>query len=96
MSKTLYLVACGAPLAVRVGDGVAEARSQGWDPVVVLTEAAQAWVSPESLSDVPALTDYRRPGEDRRVPAADALAVVPTTSIPCRPGRMAQPTRTRW
>ncbi|TDW91098.1 flavoprotein [Kribbella sp. VKM Ac-2566] len=76
---TLYIVTCGAPLASRVGDGVRAAREHGWTPYVIPTDAALPWLEGQDLADAPVLTGNRRPGDPRRTPEADAVAVVPTT-----------------
>jgi len=77
--RTLYIVTCGAPLASRVGDGVRAARERGWNPYVIPTEAALPWLEGQDLADAPVLTGNRKPGEPKRTPKADAVAVVPTT-----------------
>ena len=77
--RTLYLVTCGAPLAARVGDGVRAARERGWNPYVIPTDAAIPWLAAQDLGDVPVLRGNRAPGEPRRTPKADAVAVVPLT-----------------
>lgn len=79
MSRVLYLLTCGAPLAARIGDGVREARSRGWEPIVIPTDASRAWIDDIDLSDVPVVTGHRLPGEPKRTPPADAVAVVPLT-----------------
>ena len=50
MSRVLYLVTCGAPLASRTGDGVREPRARGWDPAVIPTDAATAWIDESAKS----------------------------------------------
>lgn len=81
MSRVLYLVTCGAPLATRIGDGVDAARAAGWSPAVVPTDASLAWVDVDELAalDVPIVTGQRQPGQAKRLPPADAVAVVPMT-----------------
>lgn len=79
MSRVLYLVTCGAPLAARIGDGVREARARGWEPYVIPTEASRAWVDDVDLDGAPVVTGHRFPGEPKRTPAPDAVAVVPLT-----------------
>lgn len=78
-NRTLYIVACGAPLASRVGDGVRAAREHGWTPYVIPTDAALPWLESQDLAGAPVVSGNRRPGEPRRTPEADAVAVVPTT-----------------
>jgi hypothetical protein len=77
--RTLYLVTCGAPLASRISDGVEAARERGWTPYVIPTEAALPWLDGQDLADAPVLTGNRKPGDPKRAPKADAVAVVPTT-----------------
>lgn len=77
--RTLLLVACGAPLASRLGDGVRAAYDQGWDPYVLPTDAARPWLAEQDLADTPVIVGNRKPTEPRRTPVADAVAVVPTT-----------------
>jgi phosphopantothenoylcysteine synthetase/decarboxylase len=77
--RTLYIVTCGAPLASRVGDGVREARSRGWAPYVIPTDAALPWLENQDLGGAPIITGNRKPGESKRIPKADAVAVVPLT-----------------
>ncbi|HEX3813717.1 MAG TPA: hypothetical protein VHX59_12835 [Mycobacteriales bacterium] len=73
MTRTLYLVACGAPLATRIGDGVREARQRGWSPAVIPTEAATAWLDGDDLDGAPVVTGHRRPDQAKRLPPADAV-----------------------
>ncbi|GAA0944559.1 flavoprotein [Kribbella koreensis] len=77
--RTLYIVTCGAPLAARVADGVSAARSRGWNPYVIPTDAALPWLESQDLADVPILTGNRKPTEAKRAPKADAIVVVPAT-----------------
>jgi phosphopantothenoylcysteine synthetase/decarboxylase len=77
--RTLYIVTCGAPLASRVGDGVRAAQERGWTSYVIPTDAALPWLEGQNLSDAPVLTGNRKPGEPKRTPKADAVAVVPMT-----------------
>jgi hypothetical protein len=77
--RTLYIVTCGAPLASRVGDGVRDARSRGWNPYVIPTDAALPWLEGQDLSGVPIIMGNRKPGESKRTPKADAVVVVPLT-----------------
>lgn len=78
-NRTLYIVACGAPLASRVGDGVRAAREHDWNPYVIPTDAGLAWLEGQDLGGAPVLTGNRKPGDLKRTPQADAVAVVPLT-----------------
>ncbi|MEV6887463.1 flavoprotein [Kribbella sp. NPDC051137] len=77
--RTLYIVTCGAPLAARVGDGVRAAHSRGWNPYVIPTDAALPWLEDQDLSGAQVITGNRKPGESKRTPMANAVAVVPLT-----------------
>jgi hypothetical protein len=78
-NRTLYIVVCGAPLASRTADGVQAARSNGWDPYVIPTGAAAPWLAEQDLGGAPVITGNRAPGQPKRTPPADAVAVVPMT-----------------
>lgn len=78
-NPVLYLVVCGAPLASRTIDGVTKARERGWTVAVIPTHAALAWIDTETLANTPVITDHRLPEEQKRLPPAHAIAVVPTT-----------------
>ncbi|MFC6158916.1 flavoprotein [Kribbella jiaozuonensis] len=73
------IVACGAPLASRIEDGVRAARERGWQPYVIPTDAALPWLEGQDLAEVSVVSGNRGPGEPKRTPKADAVAVVPTT-----------------
>ncbi|MFC9692289.1 flavoprotein [Kribbella sp. NPDC056951] len=77
--RTLCIVVCGAPLAARTGDGVQAARTNGWDPYVIPTDAALPWLDGQDLFDASMVTGNRAPGQAKRTPPADAVVVVPTT-----------------
>lgn len=76
---SLYLVVTGAPLTGQIDNAVQAAVTQGWEPVVIATEAALGWLDPAPLRDrgIPVLTGPRSPAEPKRQPAADA--VLPAT-----------------
>jgi phosphopantothenoylcysteine synthetase/decarboxylase len=77
--RVLYLVVCGAPLAVRTADGVREAQDRGWTVAVIPTSAASAWIDPVALAGTPLITEHRLPTEQKQLPPADAVAVAPLT-----------------
>lgn len=74
----LYLVTCGAPLAVRAAGGIREAQVRGWNVALIPTEASLAWIDTDDI-EAPILTGQRRPDQGKRLPPADAVAVVPLT-----------------
>jgi hypothetical protein len=78
-NRTLYIVVCGAPLASRTADGVQAARAHGWTPYVIPTDAAMPWLAGQDLGDAPVVTGNRTPRQPKRIPPADAVAVVPMT-----------------
>jgi hypothetical protein len=43
------------------------------------TEAATPWLADQDLEDAPVITGNRKPDEPKRIPPADAVAVVPIT-----------------
>ncbi|GAB3765659.1 flavoprotein [Microlunatus parietis] len=77
--RILHLVVCGAPLAVRIADGVKEARQRGWTVAIIPTEAAHAWIDLAALDGTPVVGQHRQPSEEKRLPPADAIAVAPLT-----------------
>ncbi len=81
MTDVLYLVATGAPLTRVLPDGVQAARERGWAPAVLATTAARQWLDLDRLAalDVPVLAEQRAPGQPKRLPSPDAVAVVPAT-----------------
>jgi hypothetical protein len=78
-APTLYIVACGAPLATRAIEGVREAAARGWSPVLIPTQAARSWLDADELTGITVLDGHREPGNAKRAPAPDAVCVVPTT-----------------
>lgn len=85
--RTLSIVTCGAPLASRVGDGVREARSRGWDPYVIPTHAALAWLEGQ---DPAALRSSRATGSrgSRSAPQGGCRGRrTPDLQLPQRLGR---------
>jgi phosphopantothenoylcysteine synthetase/decarboxylase len=81
MTGVVYLVVTGAPLARRAHDFADEARQRDWQPAVIATSAALAWLDAAALErlDVPLLTDHRAPDEHKRLPPADAVVLAPAT-----------------
>ena len=95
--RTLYIVTCGAPLASRVRDGVSAARERGWEPFVIPTEASRRWIDVDALADhVPVAFEHRDTDDNERLPAPDAVAVVPTTFNTSPRGPTERQTPTHW
>lgn len=80
-SRTIYLVATGAPLTRRAADFVPEAEARGWQPAIIATNSAQAWLDEDKMKglDVPVLTGHRSPDQAKRLPPAGAVVLAPGT-----------------
>ncbi|MFG2006643.1 flavoprotein [Spirillospora sp. NPDC048911] len=80
--RILYVIVCGAGPAPHVDRLITLAHGRGWGVCVVPTPAAADFVDPaalETLTGHPVRSRYRRPGESRRLPQADAIIVAPAT-----------------
>lgn len=84
MSRTLYLFGSAAPPVFDVASTIESAQAQGWDVCLGLTPTAARWLA-DSLDELAALTghpvrsEYKLPGQPDVWPAADVIAVAPTT-----------------
>ncbi|HEY9475906.1 MAG TPA: flavoprotein [Mycobacteriales bacterium] len=79
----LYLVACGAPPARRVGALAALAAEDGWEVCVVATPSALKWMDVPALAATtghPVRSRYKQPDEPDLLPPPDAIIVAPATS----------------
>lgn len=82
MAEYLALVACGAPLAVRVPEVAAWAARAGWQVRVVATRSALNWLDGaevERVTGSPALVEQRRPDQPKRFPTPARVVVCPAT-----------------
>jgi phosphopantothenoylcysteine synthetase/decarboxylase len=80
--RVLYLVACAAPLARRIGELVEYAQRAGWTVCVVATPRAATWMDVDGLArrtGYPVRSDFKHPDEPDVLPRPDAIAVVPAT-----------------
>ncbi|MGW5969540.1 flavoprotein [Streptomyces sp. NPDC055186] len=78
----LYVVVCASGIAGEVGTLIAAARQRGWDVGVVATPQALGFLDVEAIeaqTGYPIRSAWRRPGEARPLPPADAIAVAPAT-----------------
>ncbi len=78
----LYVVVCAAGLAGDVGKLITAAQEQQWDVGVVATPQALGFIDVEAVeaqTGYPIRSAWRRPGDPRPLPAADAIAVAPAT-----------------
>ncbi|RLU92156.1 flavoprotein [Streptomyces griseocarneus] len=84
MSKVLYLVICAAGPAADAVRLVTAATGRGWDVCVIATPAAADGEfidrpALEAASGRPVRSTWRRSGEEKRNPPADAVVVAPMT-----------------
>lgn len=80
----LYMIACAAPPAQRIGTGIEKAQAVGWDVCLVLTPSAARWLDAElteltKLTGHPVRTAYKLPGQPDVLPPPDAILVAPAT-----------------
>jgi phosphopantothenoylcysteine synthetase/decarboxylase len=82
MSGTLYVIVCGAGAAADAGVLVTAAVERGWDVYAVPTPAGAEFIDGAALEELtghPVRSRYRRPGEEGKLPPADAVIVAPGT-----------------
>ncbi|MGW3039736.1 flavoprotein [Kitasatospora sp. NPDC001159] len=78
----LYVVVCAAGVADGVGELISAAQGRGWEVGVVATPLAMGFMDSAAIE---AQTGYvirsawRKPGDDRPLPDADAIVVAPAT-----------------
>lgn len=80
--RFLYVVVCAAGIAGDVGKLVTAAHERGWRVGVVATPNAMNFIDPGVLEDqtgYPIRSAWRRPGDERPLPPADAIVVAPAT-----------------
>lgn len=78
----LYVIVCAAGPAADAGKLVTAAQERGWDPWIVPTPSAVDFIDVPALEETtghPVRARYRRPGEDGKLPPADAVIVAPAT-----------------
>jgi phosphopantothenoylcysteine synthetase/decarboxylase len=81
-SRVLYVIVCAAWPAPGVGKLIGAAMGEGWEVCVLATPAAVAFLDVaaiEAQTGWPVFSEYRRPGEAKRQPPADAVVVAPAT-----------------
>ncbi len=79
---TLYVIVCAAGAAVEVNKLITATQARGWDPWIVPTPSAVDFIDIPALEDLtghPIRARYRQPGEDGKLPPADAVIVAPAT-----------------
>ncbi|MCE4946561.1 flavoprotein [Streptomyces albulus] len=78
----LYVVVCAAGIAGDVGKLITAAQEAHWDVGVVATPQGLGFIDAtavEAQTGYPIRSAWRRPGEPRPLPPADAIAVAPAT-----------------
>jgi phosphopantothenoylcysteine synthetase/decarboxylase len=82
VDRLCTLVICGAPLAARAPDIVADLLTAGWRVHVVATPAASAWLDEGAIAAVAGvqpIRHHRSPDESKRGDRPDALVIAPIT-----------------
>ena len=80
MTRGLYLVVCAAPPAAAIRELID--LLPAWDSHVLATPNATAWLDAAALAAQtghPVRHEPRQPGDQEKLPRADAIAVVPAT-----------------
>ncbi len=79
----LYLLACAAPRARRIGELVSRAQADGWSVCVIATPEARKFIDVPALEQAagfPLRSEYEQPGGSIvELPPADAVLVCPAT-----------------
>ncbi|MEW2522929.1 flavoprotein [Actinacidiphila alni] len=78
----LYVVVCAAGVAKDVGVLISAAQERGWGVGVVATPLALGFIDQaavEAQTGYPMRSAWRKPGDVRPLPPADAIAVAPAT-----------------
>lgn len=84
-TPVLYVVGCASIPVLGIRTLIEQAQSRGWDPCLILTPTAGAWLDGElpdlaKLTGHPVRTHYKTPGEPDVLPAPDAVLVAPASS----------------
>ncbi|MFJ8586429.1 flavoprotein [Streptomyces sp. NPDC093595] len=80
--RFLYVVVCAAGIAGDVGTLITAAQDEGWDVGVIATPHGLPFLDAaavETRTGYPIRSAWRRPGDPRPLPPADAIAVAPAT-----------------
>ncbi|MFG1804987.1 flavoprotein [Streptomyces sp. NPDC049040] len=78
----LYVVVCAAGVAPDVGTLISAAQDRGWGVGVVATPLGLGFIDQaavEARTGYPVRSAWRKPGDVRPLPPADAIAVAPAT-----------------
>lgn len=80
--RILYVIVCAAGAAVDVDKLITAAQERDWDPWIVPTPSGVDFIDIPALEELtghPIRARYRQPGEDGKLPPADAVIVAPAT-----------------
>src|SRR6266516_2944301 len=80
--KVLYLLISGAPAPEGMPELIEQCQARGWRVLVFSTPMGTRFTDATALEEQtgePVRTNYRLPGEDKDLPAADALLACPLT-----------------
>jgi phosphopantothenoylcysteine synthetase/decarboxylase len=80
--RVLYIIVCAAPPAADVEVLVRLAQEAGWRVFVITSPMGLRFVDADRLTDLtgePVRSEFRMPGEQNGMPAADAVIVAPAT-----------------
>ncbi|WP_240498982.1 flavoprotein, partial [Streptomyces prasinus] len=78
----MYVVVCASGIAGDVGTLITAARQRGWDVGVVATPQGLGFLDTEAIeaqTGHPIRSAWRKPGEARPLPPADAIVVAAAT-----------------
>ncbi|WP_433891354.1 flavoprotein [Streptomyces sp. CA-111067] len=78
----LYVVVCAAGVAGNVGTLISAAHARGWGVGVVATPMGLGFIDQDAVeaqTGFPVRSAWRRPGDVRPLPPADAIAVAPAS-----------------
>ncbi|MCG7523369.1 flavoprotein [Streptomyces sp. OfavH-34-F] len=78
----LYVVVCAAGIAGDANKLITAAKEQGWDVGVIATPQSLGFLDTEAFeaqTGYPIRSEWCSPGDPRRLPPADAIAVAPAT-----------------
>jgi phosphopantothenoylcysteine synthetase/decarboxylase len=78
----LYVVVCAAGVAGDVGRLISAAQERGWGVGVVATPLGLGFIDQEAVeaqTGYPIRSAWRKPGDARPLPPADAIAVAPAS-----------------
>ncbi|MFC4375539.1 flavoprotein [Nocardia halotolerans] len=82
-TRVLYAIVTGASRADTIGELVKMAQADGWDVCVVASPNGARFIDAEALAaqtGYPVRSEFKEPGTDDLLPAADAIIAAPLTT----------------